>query len=99
VGWEKSGRVEPSGIAVDFWNRYEDLLDRAAALGWEMTSVWLSPESSKLFASWTVRAVDRLADRCRLWITFNEVGILAQLCYAFGMHPPSGENRQVFPGC
>jgi beta-glucosidase/6-phospho-beta-glucosidase/beta-galactosidase len=141
VGWEQAGCVEPSGIAVDFWNRYEDLLDRAAALGcdtfrlglewarvepeegridetaldhyaaiidachergleplltlhhfthpaWLGEDFWLSPESPERFATWTARAVDRLADRCRLWITFNEVGILAQLCYAFGLHPP-----------
>lgn len=31
--WERGGKVEPSGIAVDFWNRYEEHLDRAAALG------------------------------------------------------------------
>jgi beta-glucosidase len=31
--WERAGRVEPSGIAVDFWNRYEDHLDRAAGMG------------------------------------------------------------------
>ncbi|HVM66890.1 MAG TPA: family 1 glycosylhydrolase, partial [Acidimicrobiales bacterium] len=33
AAWERTGRVEPSGIAVDFWHRYEDLLDRAAATG------------------------------------------------------------------
>jgi beta-glucosidase len=33
VRWERAGRVEPSGIAVDFWNRYEEHFDRAAALG------------------------------------------------------------------
>ena len=31
--WERSGRVEPSGIALDFWNRAEDHLDLAAAAG------------------------------------------------------------------
>jgi len=31
--WETEGRVEPSGIAVDFWNRYEEHLDRVAAMG------------------------------------------------------------------
>ncbi len=31
--WEVSGRVEPSGIAVDFWNRYEEILDRASSIG------------------------------------------------------------------
>ncbi|HUS60929.1 MAG TPA: family 1 glycosylhydrolase [Acidimicrobiales bacterium] len=31
--WEHDGRVEPSGIALDFWNRYEEALDRVAGLG------------------------------------------------------------------
>ena len=31
--WERSGRVEPVGIALDFWNRYEEHLDRAVAAG------------------------------------------------------------------
>ncbi|MGP8008113.1 MAG: family 1 glycosylhydrolase [Acidimicrobiales bacterium] len=33
VTWEQAGRVEPSGTAVDFWDRPEEALDRAAALG------------------------------------------------------------------
>ncbi|MGD0166137.1 MAG: family 1 glycosylhydrolase [Gaiellaceae bacterium] len=141
VEWERAGRVEPSGIAVDFWNRYEYLLDRAAVLGcdtfrlglewarvepeegqidetaldrystildachergleplatlhhfthpaWLGEDFWLSPESPEHFAAWTAQVIDRLADRCRLWITFNELAILAQLCYSFGLHPP-----------
>jgi beta-glucosidase/6-phospho-beta-glucosidase/beta-galactosidase len=31
--WERAGRIEPSGVAVDFWNRYPEHLDRVAALG------------------------------------------------------------------
>jgi beta-glucosidase/6-phospho-beta-glucosidase/beta-galactosidase len=31
--WERSGRVEPSGIALDFWGQYEHHLDRAVAAG------------------------------------------------------------------
>ncbi|HUY86114.1 MAG TPA: family 1 glycosylhydrolase, partial [Acidimicrobiales bacterium] len=31
--WERDGRVEPSGAAVQFWDRYEDHLDRVVALG------------------------------------------------------------------
>ncbi|CAA9251057.1 MAG: GH1 / GH5_19 [uncultured Acidimicrobiales bacterium] len=31
--WERSGRVEPSGVALSFWDRYEDHLDRAVAAG------------------------------------------------------------------
>lgn len=141
VWWEREGRVEPSGIAVDFWNRYEEQLDLAAALGcdtfrlglewarvepeegaidetaldryaaildachergleplatlhhfthpaWLGVDFWLSPDSPGRFADWTARVVERLGDRCRLWITFNELAILALLCYAYGAHPP-----------
>jgi beta-glucosidase len=31
--FEEAGRVEPSGLANDFWNRYEEQLDRAVAAG------------------------------------------------------------------
>ncbi len=31
--WEMAGKVEPSGIAVDFWNRYEEMLDLVAGMG------------------------------------------------------------------
>jgi len=31
--WEAEGRVEPSGVALDFWNRYDEHLGRAAAAG------------------------------------------------------------------
>ena len=33
LDWERSGRVEPSGRALSFWDRYEDHLDRAVAAG------------------------------------------------------------------
>jgi beta-glucosidase/6-phospho-beta-glucosidase/beta-galactosidase len=141
VRWESEGRVEPAGIAVDFWNRYEEMLDRAVAIGcdtfrlgvewarvepsegqidetaldrysamvdacherkleplvtlhhfthpaWLGEDFWLSPDSPDRFIAWSEKVVDRLADRCRLWITSNEVGILGMLLYNFGVHPP-----------
>jgi beta-glucosidase len=33
VAWEREGRVEPSGTAVEFWDRYEEQLDRVAGMG------------------------------------------------------------------
>ena len=33
LDWERSGRVEPTGAAVGFWENYEDHLDRAVAAG------------------------------------------------------------------
>ena len=31
--WEREGRVVPAGVALDFWNRYEEILDRAVDAG------------------------------------------------------------------
>lgn len=31
--WEALGRVEPSGIAIDFWNRYEEYLELTKSIG------------------------------------------------------------------
>lgn len=36
AAWERAGRVEPSGIALDFWRRFEEQLDAVAALGCDM---------------------------------------------------------------
>ncbi len=33
IQWERTGRVEPSGLACDFWDSPEEALDRAAGLG------------------------------------------------------------------
>jgi beta-glucosidase/6-phospho-beta-glucosidase/beta-galactosidase len=51
--WEAEGRVEPSGIALDFWNRYEDHLDRVAALGcdsFRMSIEWarIEPDEGRI---------------------------------------------------
>jgi beta-glucosidase/6-phospho-beta-glucosidase/beta-galactosidase len=31
--WEREGRVEPSGVAIGFWDRYEEQLDLVAGMG------------------------------------------------------------------
>ena len=46
LAWEQVGRVEPSGDAVGFWDRPEEALDRAAALG--CTSFRLSVEWARV---------------------------------------------------
>ncbi len=33
IGWERSGRVEPSGAALGFWSSPDEVLDRAASIG------------------------------------------------------------------
>jgi beta-glucosidase/6-phospho-beta-glucosidase/beta-galactosidase len=46
LAWEQAGRVEPSGNAVAFWDRPDEALDRAAALG--CTSFRLSVEWARV---------------------------------------------------
>jgi beta-glucosidase len=50
LDWEQAGRVEPSGIALDFWNRYEDHLDQAVAAGcdaFRMSVEWARGEPAE----------------------------------------------------
>jgi beta-glucosidase/6-phospho-beta-glucosidase/beta-galactosidase len=139
--WERSGRVEPSGSATSFWDRYEDHLDRAVAAGcdafrlsvewarcepveghfdeaafdryraildacadrglrptvclhhfthprWLGRDFWLGLASPGRFATWVGAAVDRLGDRCRHWLTSNEVNGYAVQAYVLGTLPP-----------
>ena len=47
--WETEGRVEPSGIALDFWNDYRAQLDRVAWMGctsFRMSVEWARCEPS-----------------------------------------------------
>jgi beta-glucosidase len=139
--WERSGRVEPSGTALGFFDRYEEHLDRAVAAGcdafrlsiewarcepadgcfdeaafdryraildacherglrptvclhhfthphWLGADFWLGLASPGRFAKWVGAAVDRLADRCRHWLTLNEVNGYAVQAYVLGTLPP-----------
>jgi beta-glucosidase/6-phospho-beta-glucosidase/beta-galactosidase len=63
VGWERSGRVEPSGVACDFWRQPEEALDRAASLG--CNTFRLSVEWSRLEPAdgeFDTSALDRYAE-------------------------------------
>ena len=139
--WERSGRVEPSGAATGFWERYEEHLDRAVAAGCDAFRLsvewarcepvdgrfdedafaryraildacharglrptvclhhfthphrlgrdfWLGLGSPARFARWVGAAVDRLGDRCRNWLTLNEVNGYAVQAYVLGTLPP-----------
>ncbi len=67
--WEADGKVEPSGIALDFWNDYEPLLDRASALG--CTSFRLSIDWARCEPSYgeidekAFERYRRILDACR----------------------------------
>jgi beta-glucosidase/6-phospho-beta-glucosidase/beta-galactosidase len=139
--WEAAGRVERSGVAVDFWNDYEHHLDCAVAAGcdtfrvgvewarcepeegrvdddalagygrildactarglrpivtlhhfthpaWLGGEFWLQPDSPEQFVAWVEVALDRMAERCRHWVTLNEINVYALQTWMTGMFPP-----------
>ncbi len=141
LAWEQTGRVEPSGNAVGFWERPEESLDRAAALGcntfrlgiewarvfpedgpadrhaleryaqivqsctdrgleplvtihhfthpeWLGEEFWLRPDAPERFRQWTDVAVDALGAHVRLWVTLNEINVVAIGSWLLGMFPP-----------
>ncbi len=57
LAWEQVGQVEPSGTAVGFWDRPDEALDRAAALG--CNSFRLGVEWARVFPD--ERGPDRTA--------------------------------------
>lgn len=139
--WEASGRIEPSGIALDFFESYPEQLDRAASLGvdsfrlsveWARlervdgrleeaafarygeilaacrergmeplvtlchfthpaflgSDFWCEPTSPERFARYAAQVVERLGEHCRLWVTLNEINILALMSFFLGAFPP-----------
>jgi beta-glucosidase len=141
AGWEQAGRVEPSGVALDFWNDWEHQLDLARAAGcdafrlsvewarcepaegehddtaldrydailagchergleplvtlhhfthpaWLGEEFWLRPDAPERWQAWAARAVERLAPRCRDWVTLNEINIYALQTWFTAEFPP-----------
>lgn len=139
--WELTGRAEPSGAAVRFFEDPEPLLDRAAGLGcdsfrlsvewarverrdghvdaaaleryreivdaclargleplvtvhhfthpaWLGAEHWLHPDAPARFRRYAERVVEALAPAVRLWVTVNEVNVLALQSWFFGAFPP-----------
>ena len=49
---------------------------------------WTTDESAELFARLCAKAIERLGDRVKWWITINEPNILAILSYFYGQWTP-----------
>ncbi len=141
LAWEQVGRVEASGDAVGFWDRPEEALDRAAAMGcnsfrlsvewarvvpdergvdavalaayatlvrgcvergleplvtlhhfthpaWLGEDLWLRPDAPDRYRAWVEVVVEALAPWVRLWVTVNEINVLALSSWLLGMFPP-----------
>ncbi len=85
LAWERSGRVEPSGAALSFWERYEDHLDRAVAAGcdaFRLSVEWARCEPAE-------GQIDEAAfDRYRAILTAcHERGLRPTVCLHHFTHP------------
>lgn len=66
-------------VTLYHWN-YPNALQRKGG--------WLNPESSEWFAEYVKVVVNRLSDRVKYWITFNEPQVFVGLGYKDGTHAP-----------
>ncbi len=83
--WERTGRVEPSGNAISFWERYEDHLDRAVAAGCD--AFRLSVEWARCEPSEGVYDEDAF-DRYRaILAACTERGLRPTVCLHHFTHP------------
>jgi beta-glucosidase len=96
---EGRGAVNPKGL--DFYSR---LVDELLAAGiapfptlyhWDLPVAmqdiggWANRDVAKYFADYCARVVDRLGDRVKRWMIFNEPWIFTTLAYMIGYHPPA----------
>ncbi len=55
---------------------------------WLGPDLWLDADSPERYAGWVRAAVSRLRERCRQWVTINEINIIALQTYVTGDFPP-----------
>jgi beta-glucosidase len=93
-----TGAVNPKGL--DFYDRLVDESLRAGItpyitlFHWDLPyelhcrGGWLNPDSSDWFAGYTKVVVEKLSDRVKHWMTFNEPQAFVGLGYQIGKHAP-----------
>ncbi len=109
ISWPRvlpSGMSRVNVAGLDFYDRLTDSLLAAGItpyvtlyhwdypLALHRFGGWLHPESSDWFARYAEVIVDRLSDRIRHWITFNEPQIFVGFGYQDGSHAP-GERLEL----
>ena len=95
---EGEGQVNAKGL--DFYSRLVDELLEAGIEPWvtlyhwdlpqelALRGGWLNPQISDWFGDYAKAVADRLGDRVKHWITFNEPQCFIGLGYAVGEHAP-----------
>jgi beta-glucosidase len=55
---------------------------------WLGENFWLRPDSPERYLTWVELALSRLATKVQLWVTINEINVLAFESWLLGMFPP-----------
>jgi beta-glucosidase/6-phospho-beta-glucosidase/beta-galactosidase len=61
---------------------------------WLGEDFWVRADAPEHFVRWVDLALEHLSGRCSIWITLNELNVLAILSYLLGVFPP-GRRRDV----
>ncbi len=99
------GALNPKGL--DFYDRLVDALlargiqPKATLYHWDLPQTlqehggWPNRDLTNFFADYARIVFDKLADRVKLWATFNEPWVAAFLGYGHGIHAPGICNAQA----
>jgi beta-glucosidase len=111
IAWPRivpTGRGQVNEAGVDFYRRLIDqLLDHgiepvATLFHWDSPAAlearygsWRSREMAQDFADYASAIVSRLGDRCKRWITLNEITCFTHMGYAVGKRPEHAPGTRV----
>ncbi|MCL6095316.1 MAG: family 1 glycosylhydrolase [Actinobacteria bacterium] len=103
--WEALGRVEPSGLACDFWRKYEDQLDLVAGMGcngFRMSVEWarIEPQEGDIDTD-ALEGYGRILDAChergiQPLVTLHHFTHPAFLGEEFWLRPDSPQRFAAF---
>src|SRR3990172_9088715 len=110
VAWPRifpqgKGQVNQKGL--DFYDKLVDELLRAditpfpTLYHWDLPQAlqdeggWGNRDTAQYFAEYCSTVVNRLGDRVKRWLIFNEPAVFTFLAYLSGMHPPGIRDTRI----
>ena len=110
IAWPRifpQGKGEVNEKGLDFYSRLVDELLRAGITPfptlyhWDLPQAlqdeggWANRDTAQHFADYCGTVVERLGDRAKSWIIFNEPWIFTVIGYLGGIHPPGERDPEL----
>ena len=111
ISWPRifpTGKGEINAKGLDYYSRLVDELLAAGILPfptlfhWDLPQAlqdeggWANRETAKHFAEYARTVVERLGDRIKTWLVFNEPSMFTTLGHLFGIHAPGIRDVDTF---